>query len=369
MKTGHNNHLLALSEGRLPRHSFWQGRRVLVTGHTGFKGSWLVTWLCHMGANVTGLALLPERPDSLFEAAQVGRLCRSCVVDVRDQKHMVEAVESSDAEIVIHLAAQSLVRRSYRDPTETIDVNVRGTVNLLDAIRLSQRPPKAVLVATTDKVYFNDGSGLAFAEDARLGGYDPYAASKTCAEIIVNAYRRSFLADVGIVIATARGGNVIGGGDVSEDRLVPDICRAISSGRKLQLRSPDSVRPWQHVLDCLCAYICYVEDMASGVAVPATLNVGPDPDATLTVREVVDAIYAEFGSPGGWQEVEDSQMPEARLLRLDATAARRSLGWRERVPGRIGLAWTARWYARFMAGSAANDLILGDLRQFEAGSP
>lgn len=252
---------------RLPDPGFWAGKSVLVTGHTGFKGGWLTLWLSALGANVTGLALSPETKPSLFELADIGSSCRSEIADLRDASAVKRVVRAARPEIVLHLAAQALVRRSYREPGATFATNAQGTANLLDA--LADAPDlKAILAITSDKVYANDESGRAFREDDALGGHDPYSLSKAAAEHVVAGFRAAIFEKKGIALATARGGNVIGGGDYSEDRIVPDIVRAAASGVPLVLRNPSATRPWQHVLDCLCGYLVFAERLAGGEGAP-----------------------------------------------------------------------------------------------------
>lgn len=355
-----------LPAGRLPDPAFWHGRRVLLTGHTGFKGAWLAAWLARLGAVVTGLALAPETRPNLFDAAAIAELCRSHLADLRDRQAVATIVAEAAPEIVLHLAAQPLVRRSYREPVETFATNVIGTVHLLDALRGLAVAPRVVLAVTTDKVYLNDDSGRAFVETDRLGGHDPYAASKAAAEIVVASYRDAFLAARGARVATARGGNVIGGGDFSEDRIVPDIYRAAVNGEALLLRSPDAVRPWQHVLDCLCGYLVYVETLASVATPPLALNIGPDPSTPITVAEVAATIQAAMGLDAGWRRDVAETPREMLLLSLDPSLAHAALGWADRLPGRAALAWTADWYARFTRGEPARALIDAELARYTA---
>lgn len=357
-----------LPVGRLPDRQFWRGKRVLLTGHTGFKGAWATQWLSLLGAEVTGLALAPETEPALFSTARLAEVCASHLIDLRDQAAVAALVQRCAPDIVLHMAAQPLVRRSYREPVETFQTNVMGTVHLLEAIRLAPIAPLAVLVVTSDKVYANDNAGQAFVEDDRLGGHDPYAASKAATEIAVASYRDAFLAERRIRVGTARGGNVIGGGDFSEDRIVPDIYRAAASGRPLLLRSPHAVRPWQHVLDCLSGYFAFAEDLASTPAPPVALNIGPDPGEPITVGLLASTIQSAMGLGDAWQNDAAAGPKEMTLLSLDPSAAHARLGWADRLPGRAGLLWTARWYADFARGQDARDLVLRDIAGYEAGS-
>jgi CDP-glucose 4,6-dehydratase len=275
--------------------------------------------------------------------------------DVRDAEAIASALSAGGAEIVIHMAAQPLVRESYRDPVGTIASNVMGTVHLLEALR---RVPdlKAVLVVTSDKVYRNHEGGSSFSEDAVLGGDDPYSASKAAAEILVRAYARSFLQDRGIAVCTARAGNVIGGGDWSRDRIVPDLWRAWRSGAPVELRYPEAVRPWQHVLDPLQGYLAYVERMAAAAgAVPPALNFGPPPGAALTVLQLAERFAAALGADGLWTiGTPDRAMPESGHLAIDATLARDCLGWRPALDAEAAIRWSGLWYK---AHARATDMI------------
>jgi CDP-glucose 4,6-dehydratase len=279
--------------------AFWRGRRVLLTGHTGFKGAWLALWLEQLGAEVVGLALPPDTEPALYSLLAPIIGLRSRVGDIRDPVMLAQAVSEARPQIVIHLAAQALVRRSYRRPVETFGINVMGTALLLDSLR-AVADLQAVLVITTDKVYRNSGRGEPFGEDDPLGGGDPYSASKAAAELATASMAASFFAGRGVAVATARAGNVIGGGDWSEDRLIPDIWRAVHSGAPLRLRNPQATRPWQHVLEPLAGYLRYAERLASGANVPRALNFGPPLGDVATVAEVADAMLAALHAGQGW---------------------------------------------------------------------
>lgn len=348
--------------------SFWRGQRVLLTGHTGFKGAWCSLWLARMGAEVTGLALAPDSESNLFTMANVVSDVRSCIIDLRDRDGVGRVVRETAPEIVLHCAAQPLVRRSVRDPVETFSTNILGTVHLLDALREGQRP-RVVLVVTTDKVYENAELGGGFAEEDRLGGSDPYSASKAAAEIVTTSMAKTYFDAAGVPIATARGGNVIGGGDYAEDRLVPDIVRAVASGQPLVLRYPHSVRPWQHVLDCLAGYLAYVQALAAGRGLPRALNVGPTPGPGVTVREIAEAMLAALGATQSWILDTGPKPDEARMLTLDTSRIRDLLGWEDRLPGRHGLEAAASWYRAVARGADARAITLEQIDRFMGREP
>jgi CDP-glucose 4,6-dehydratase len=332
---------------------FWRDRRVLLTGHTGFKGAWMTLWLEALGAEVTGYALTPgAEPNlwSLIEAPAHARGApRSVIADIRDVGLICDAVARADPQIVIHMAAQALVRESYRDPIATYATNVMGTAALLQACRTLAHL-ECMVIVTSDKVYENHGEGRAFEESDRLGGHDPYSNSKSCAELLTMSFRDSFFAD-GPPLATARAGNVIGGGDWSEDRLIPDCVRALESGQPVNLRYPDAVRPWQHVLEPLAGYLALAESLVrTPQKTPRAVNFGPDPASFCTVREVVDAFGARFAGKPGWVRDPAPQLPEAQALTLSSALARQSLGWRPRLDIRESLSWTADWYLAHSAG-------------------
>lgn len=345
-----------------PDRSFWSKQRVLLTGHTGFKGAWLALWLEHLGAEVTGFALPPEADLSLFGAIQPFEHLQSRIGDIRDTKAIGAAVAACRPTVALHLAAQPLVRRSYRDPVDTVSTNVIGTAVVLNALR-NAADLKAVVVITTDKVYRNSDTGRAFVEDDPLGGHDPYSASKAASELVTASFASCFLAHARV--ATARAGNVIGGGDWSEDRIIPDVWRAAQKGARVLLRYPNATRPWQHVLDPLCGYLLYAELLATGRDLPLALNFGPMPGKDLTVVEVTEEFLLELGSPVGWGVIGQEQPPEMRLLSLDPRLAISTIGWKPRLVGREALKWTASWYRRFEAGEAARALVLEQIQKFQ----
>lgn len=330
--------------------SFWSGRRVLLTGHTGFKGAWAARWLAGQGARVTGLALPPLPGPNLFHMLGQDHLSASHFVDLRDLAGVDTVVKMADPDLVLHLAAQPLVRLSYADPVGTFGSNIMGTVNLLDALRRLSRP-QAILVVTSDKVYANDGTGRAYAETDRLGGHDPYSASKAATEIVAASFRDAYFRPMGIPLATARGGNVIGGGDYSADRLVPDILRALAQNEPVSLRNPEATRPWQHVLDCLDGYFAYLAALAEGRALPPALNFGPLAGVTsFTVAELTDALLTALGRPAAFRLDAASGPHEMAKLSIDPTRAGAVLNWHPRLDAHAMLRLTAGWYAAQSAG-------------------
>lgn len=344
---------------------FWAGQRVLLTGHTGFKGSWAALWLTRMGAKVTGLALAPDQQPSLFDLAGVANHIESHIVDLRDPAAVAVVLDGRAFDLVLHMAAQPIVRASVEDPIGTFATNVMGTAHLLQALR-GQTALKAVLAITSDKVYANNDQGRAFREDDCLGGKDPYSASKAAAEIVVQSFARSFFP--GTPVATARGGNVIGGGDFSRDRLVADIVRASRGGEAVVLRHPEATRPWQHVLDCLAGYFRHLEALATDPATPRAINFGPRPGgAEVTVGELATlGVTALGGQP--WRHEPDPKSLEARSLAIDAGLARTALGFESRLDAPEAVALTMDWYARQAAGEDALALCLEQISGYEARS-
>lgn len=344
---------------------FWQGRRVLLTGHTGFKGAWIALWLKRLGAEVHGYALAPETDPALWSLIGGDVVATQTIADITDRDGISRAMQAARPEIVLHLAAQALVRRSYADPLGTIASNTMGTACLLDALRES-RSVKAVVVVTTDKVYANNDSGRDFVEDDPLGGHDPYSASKAAAELVTRSYATSYFDKAGVAIGTARAGNVIGGGDWSADRLIPDIWRAMKAERPLELRYPDATRPWQHVLEPIRGYLLYAQAMAESANVPRALNFGPVPGTPMTVATVADTIAAAMRVQRAWCRSSEAHPPEMKLLSLDPGLAMRTLGWQPRLDDVTGVAWTARWYSDFASGGNARSLCDAQIDQYEA---
>ncbi|HVF75633.1 MAG TPA: CDP-glucose 4,6-dehydratase [Acidimicrobiales bacterium] len=344
--------------------SFWRSRRVLVTGHTGFKGAWLALWLEHLGASVTGLALPPETPDGIFGLLGSWDGLDSRIIDLRDADAVIAAVADTDPDVVLHLGAQALVRRGYADPVGTYDTNVMGTAHVLRGVEAAPAV-KAVVVVTSDKVYANDGAGRPFTESDPLGHGDPYSNSKACTELLVASWRASFLGPKGVPVATARAGNVVGGGDVAEDRLVPDALRALAAADVLRLRNPDAVRPWQHVLEPLAGYLLLAQRLVEGdQAVPDAVNFGPDEESCRSVSDVVQKVF-ELTGTGKWEHEGGEQPPEATLLRLDSSLARERLGWRPRLDLDDTLAWTVDWWRAQREGADMRAFSLAQIATFE----
>jgi CDP-glucose 4,6-dehydratase len=339
--------------------AFWQGRRVLVTGHTGFKGSWLTLLLKRLGAHVEGLALPPDTDPSLFELCGLAAEFAGGIADIRDAAAVARVVQAAAPQVVIHMAAQSLVRRSVREPLATFAINVMGTVHLLEALRSNDRI-EAVLVVTTDKVYGGEPKGP-FRESDPLGAHDPYSSSKASAEIVAAAYAQTYFDERGIPIATARSGNVIGGGDFAVDRLVPDIYRAMIAGRALVLRNPNATRPWHHVLDCISGYLTYAEALAQRRPVSRALNFAPSADDQGSVARLAEAMQAALGVTSRVTVAAAVAEPdEMQDLRLDATLACQTLGWSDRFDGRAAIKATADWYLALARGD--------DMREFSRRS-
>jgi CDP-glucose 4,6-dehydratase len=327
---------------------FWRQRRVLLTGHTGFKGAWLSLWLRELGADVTGYALAPPTALNLWRI--VGEGTRSVLGDIRDEGLLHDTMRQADPQIVIHMAAQALVRESYRDPLGTYATNVLGTAHVLQGCRPLPHL-QAVVIVTSDKVYENRDRDRVFEEGDTLGGDDPYSNSKACAELLTASFRESFFRD-GPAIATARAGNVIGGGDWSVDRLIPDCVRALLSWQTVSLRYPEAVRPWQHVLEPLSGYLELAQALAEDPErAPRAVNFGPADASSCSVGEVVDAFSTRFDGRPGWTRDAAVHPPEARALRLSSRLAERALGWRASLDMADSLSWTADWYKSYMAGA------------------
>jgi CDP-glucose 4,6-dehydratase len=345
---------------------FWRGKRVLLTGHTGFKGAWLHFWLKQLGAHVHGLSLAPNTAPSLYDLLANDGNHPKGIADIRDRAAVQAIVQQAQPEIVFHLAAQPLVRAGYREPVETFETNVQGTVNLLDALRVVT-DLRSIVVITTDKVYENAEAGSAFAETDPLGGHDPYSASKAAADIVTSSYRRSYFLPRGIGLASARAGNVIGGGDWAGDRLIPDAVRALTTGEILDIRRPDAVRPWQHVLEPLHGYMLLAETLWHSPSAGPAYNFGPDPQSTATVREMIELSASHFDlSRVNWGDGDEGPH-EAGLLTLDSAKAATELGFEPRMGLTETVARTWDWYAGLAQGKSASDLCLTDLIAYASG--
>ena len=342
--------------------SFWSGKRVFLTGHTGFKGGWAAVWLHDMGALVTGFALPAATTPSFFSVADVEPLVAHHLGDVRDFNALSAALWASKPDIVLHMAAQPLVRRSYAQPLETYATNVMGTAHVLEAVR--QCPGiRATIIVTSDKCYDNDESGRPLHEDDPMGGHDPYSSSKGAAELITAAYLRSYFPARNV--ASVRAGNVIGGGDWSEDRLVPDIVGALRANRPVALRHPRAVRPWQHVMEPLAGYFILAQRLAKGTAAGGGWNFGPDPAEIKPVSELARAAISIWDGAGTLSIAAPSSEHEAGILLLDSTKARTTLGWRPRWSFDDAIGRTMAWYRAHAEGAMMQDVTLAQIRAYE----
>jgi CDP-glucose 4,6-dehydratase len=348
---------------------FWCGRKVFVTGHTGFKGSWLCLLLQRLGAKVTGYALVPPTEPSLFSVARVATGMTTWVGDIRDRTRLTETMQEARAEIVIHLAAQPLVRQSYADPVETYATNVLGTVHLLEAVRVTGSV-RAVLVVTTDKCYENREWAWGYRENDRLGGFDPYSNSKACAELVALAYRSSFFnpklhASHGVALATARAGNVIGGGDWAKDRLIPDVVAAFSKGEPVQVRNPHAIRPWQHVLEPLRGYLLLAERLyRDGATFAEAWNFGPEERDARPVEWIVRELSSAWGDHASWHRDVEAHPHEAMYLKLDIAKARTRLGWQPMLSLERALPLVVEWYRAQRAGGDMRDFTLTQIENY-----
>ena len=332
------------------RSEFWRGKRVLLTGHTGFKGSWLSLWLQSMGAELHGLALPPPTSPSLFDVACVEDGMCSTIADVRDLDAVLAVVRRAAPEIVIHMAAQPLVRLSYQQPVETYATNVMGTVHLLEAVARTDGV-RAVVNVTTDKCYENREWVWGYRESEAMGGHDPYSSSKACSELVTAAWRRSFLRGRGVATASARAGNVIGGGDWALDRLVPDVLRAFERGQPVPLRNPQATRPWQHALEPLSGYLVLAQRLwRDGEAVAEGWNFGPTDDDAKPVQWIVERLAERWGKGASWRREAGEHPHEATWLKLDISQARQRLGWQPRWSLATALDETVRWHRAWLQG-------------------
>lgn len=368
-----------MDEFLMKRHSFWKNRRVFITGHTGFKGSWFSLWLASLGARITGYALPPEGDNPLFETIGADKDVSTVWGDIRDFERLAAAVRLTEPEIVFHLAAQPLVRASYRAPVDTYAVNVMGTVHLLEAVRLSAEagnPVKAVVNVTTDKCYDNREWVWGYRESDPLGGHDPYSSSKACSELVTRAYRSSYFPESaygshGLGMATARAGNVIGGGDDAADRLVPDCLRSFAAGKRPLLRSPGSTRPWQHVLEPLAGYMQLAERLTeAGGEFASAWNFGPGEGGAMCVAEVADRLAALWGDGAGCDRAEGCMPPgphEAGELMLDSAKSRRMLGWHPRWNTDQALKRTVEWHKAYAGRQDMREFSLKQISDYMTG--
>ena len=346
--------------------TFWRGKRLFLTGHTGFKGSWLSLWLQSLGAELHGLALEAPTTPNLFTVAQVTNgMASSTLGDIRDLATVQKAMRASQADIVIHMAAQPLVRLSYAEPVETYSTNVMGTVHLLEAVR-NTPGVKAVVNVTTDKCYENKEWAWGCREIEPMGGHDPYSNSKGCSELVTSAYRRSFFQDKGIALASARAGNVIGGGDWAADRLVPDILRAFEQNLPVIIRNPHATRPWQHVLEPLSGYLTLAERLyTDGQACAEGWNFGPQDDDARPVQWIVEHLVSNWGNGATWQLDGGAHPHEANYLKLDISKAKARLGWQPRWGLGTALQATTDWHQKWLTGTDMKAVTLEQINQYQ----
>lgn len=357
-----------MPNGGMPDPAFWSGKRVLVTGHTGFKGAWMSLWLLRMGARVSGLALDPPTEPSLFALAGLDRRMDSRIGDIRDPEAVSVAMRAADPEILIHMAAQPLVRLSYDEPMETFATNVMGTIHVLEAARRSANL-RSIVVVTSDKCYENREWPWPYRETEPMGGHDPYSASKGCTELVASAWRRSYFSRPGTAaLASVRAGNVIGGGDWAGDRLIPDCVRALSDGRPVAVRNPHAIRPWQHVLEPLSGYLMLAERLHTDPAAHAEgWNFGPADGDARPVSWVVSRVVERWGDGASWVLDGGDHPHEASYLRVDSSKSRMRLGWEPRLDLSGCLDWTVEWFRRRQAGEDAAEITLDQIARYEAG--
>lgn len=345
--------------------TFWNGKRVLITGHTGFKGSWLSLWLQKLGSTVRGISLEPLISPAMFNIANVGEDMEHYIADIRDLPALKKHIIDFSPDVLFHMAAQPLVRMSYYSPVETIETNVMGTVNVLEASRFG-KDLKAIVNVTTDKCYENQEWFWGYREDEPMGGHDPYSSSKGCVELLSAAYRKSFLAEAGIAMATARAGNVIGGGDWAIDRLVPDVLRSLESCTPVQIRSPNAIRPWQHVLEPLSGYLQLAESLyVNGQADAEGWNFGPREDDARAVQWIVEYLCQGWGNNASWISQQGNHPHEAGYLKLDISKARQRLRWEPRWSLETALNSTTDWHKAWLERRDMREISLSQIKQYE----
>ena len=351
--------------------SHWRGRRVFITGHTGFKGAWLCLWLRQLGAQLCGYSLPPPTQPSLYDEARAGDGLHSIQGDVRDLAQLTAAVADFAPQVVLHMAAQSVVLTAHQDPADTFHTNVMGTVNVLEAVRRAGRPLVLVNV-TTDKVYLNQRWPWSYRETDSLGGRDPYSSSKACSELVTQSYVQSYfplheLQHHGVAVATARAGNVVGGGDWTPHQLIPAVVAAAQAGQPVQLRNPAAVRPWQHVLDCLQGYLTLAEQLQlQPLQASGDWNFGPASDAPITVSQVAQSLMRHWQQQPAWVQAPGSQPQEEHELRLDCSKAARQLPWRCALDTGQALDWVAQWHKKVQAGQTAQQTSLAQIEAYTA---
>jgi CDP-glucose 4,6-dehydratase len=358
-----------INSGKVDQN-FWEGKRVFLTGHTGFKGSWLSIWLHRMGAQVTGYSLTAPTKPSMFEIGNVNDvLLESIIGDITDLELLTRSVHRAKPDIIIHMAAQPLVRESYNNPVNTFNTNVMGTVNILEAARTCSSV-RVILNVTTDKVYENQEWTWGYRENESLGGYDPYSSSKACSELVTSAYRRSFMQSTEISVATARAGNVIGGGDWAEDRLIPDIIRALINGEDIEIRNPEAVRPWQHVLEPLSGYLLLCQQLyLEGEEYTQAWNFGPRDSDAKSVEWIVGKMLERWPyEHPGYKVVRESHKHEAKMLKLDCSKAFNELNWVPRWALDKALEATIQWFVEYYQGKNIIELCERQITEYVAGA-
>ena len=345
---------------------FYRGKKVLVTGHTGFKGTWLCKMLVMAGAEVTGYSLNPPTSPSLFALSHMEEQMHSMIGDVRDLAHLKQVMEQTQPEIVLHLAAQPIVRDSYKDPVYTYETNVMGTVNILECIRQTNCV-RSFLNVTTDKVYHNNEWEWGYRETDPLDGYDPYSNSKSCSELVTHSYKNSFFADGSVAISTARAGNVIGGGDFANDRIIPDCIRAASEKKSIGVRNPHSTRPFQHVLEPLCAYLMIAQKQYEDGSYAGYYNVGPDDKDCVTTGELVELFCQSWGEGQTWENHFVGGPHEANFLKLDCSKIKHTFGWKPVWGVKEAIEKTVEWSKAWLAGEDINDVMQQQILDFVNG--